>query len=344
MVRPGIYPPQKPRTEEAHAELAVYEALKRALPKTWYCWHSLRIRVPGHLRDAEADFVIADPARGILILEVKGGRIEVHEGKWYTNGKELKQAPREQANRFLSELLLRLRQDNVDAPPCGLATCFPDTPFSDEPTEGDLTGCILGKQDLPWLEKVLPGLMQRAIPDGRIPKKKWLDAIHELWGETWVPRIDFGLRVRLEREERIRLDEEQLTVLQVLMENDSVLVTGAAGTGKTVLALLFARKLAAEGKHVLMLCFTDALAGWLASQTPETNLAVCAIKRYAVDLAVRKPDYPKRMYIALTRALSSVRIVDLTRATRSHGIPSSSVSCDPSKTNLKDSKISKNLK
>jgi len=74
-VKPGLYPTAAPRSTESHGERAVYDAMARGLPKGWYAWHSLRIRVPRR-RDAEADFVIADPARGILIIEVKGGLIE----------------------------------------------------------------------------------------------------------------------------------------------------------------------------------------------------------------------------------------------------------------------------
>ena len=85
MLKPGLWPPTKPRTTESHAERRVYEALGHQLPQGWYAWHSLCIRVPGHA-DAEADFVIADPSRGVLILEIKGGRIEQPDGPWYSNG------------------------------------------------------------------------------------------------------------------------------------------------------------------------------------------------------------------------------------------------------------------
>ena len=73
-------------------------------------------------------------------------------------------------------------------------------------------------------------------------------------------------------------------MLQGLLENDSVLVIGAAGTGKTVLALGMAEKLAQDGKKVLVLCFTESLAQWLNQQIGVPNPAVWAIKRYAVDL------------------------------------------------------------
>ena len=55
------------------SEKKVYEALKKALPKEWYAWHYMK-RPTSDNKFTEADVVIADPDRGILILEVKGGR------------------------------------------------------------------------------------------------------------------------------------------------------------------------------------------------------------------------------------------------------------------------------
>jgi len=283
MLKPGIWPPQKPRTTASHAELSFYAALAQQLPKDWYCWHSLRIRVPGH-PDAEADFVIADPKGKILIIEVKGGQIEERDGFWYSNSIRLNPAPREQAHRFLREFLQLLHSKQISPPPCGIATCFPDTEFSAQPTQGDMAGCVLGAQDLNWLEQALPDVMVRALPRGFKPRGKWLQAIHDLWGEVWVPKMDFGLQVRVQKEDLIRLDSEQFDVLQGLMENDSVLVVGAAGTGKTAIALALARKLAREGKRVLVLCFTEALAHWVDRQIGASNPAVWAVKRYAVEL------------------------------------------------------------
>jgi hypothetical protein len=62
------------------AEIAVWHAL-RSLPEDWTVLHSLWIAK--HLRKphAEADFVVISDY-GVLLLEVKGGRIERHEGIW----------------------------------------------------------------------------------------------------------------------------------------------------------------------------------------------------------------------------------------------------------------------
>ena len=261
--------------------------MARGLPKGWYAWHSLRIRVPRH-RDAEADFVIADPARGILIIEVKGGLIKERDGRWYSNGNLLKQPPREQANRFLSAFLALLHKNGVCPPSCGIATFFTDTAFSAPPGESDVAGCVLGQQDLNWLHKALPGVMACALARRARPKGRWIQAVHDLWGETWTPGLNLGVASDLRRAELLRLDAQQFEVLQGLEENRAVLVTGSAGTGKTILAHAIALRLAEAGRRTLLLCFTEALARWLASENPgHANLAVRAIKRYAVELLER---------------------------------------------------------
>ncbi len=284
MVKPGLYPTSAPRHTESYAERAVYDALRRGLPKGWYAWHSLRIRVPRH-RDAETDFVIADPTRGLLILEVKGGHIEQRDGRWYTNDFLLKEPPREQANRFLSALLALLRKDGIDPPSCGIATFFPDTAFSTPPGESDVSGCVLGQQDLNRLDKALPDVMACALARRIRPKGRWIQEVHNLWGETWTPGLNLGVASEQRREELLRLDAQQFEILQGLEENRTVLVTGSAGTGKTILVHTIALRLAEAGHKTLLLCFTEALARWLASENPgHPNLTVRAIKRYAVEL------------------------------------------------------------
>jgi hypothetical protein len=283
MVRAGLYPTAAPRKTESHAELRVYGALAKQLPRGWTAWHSLRMRRSG-AADCEADFVIADPGRGLLVLEVKGGHIEQRDGHWYSNKHPLAKAPRDQAKDFVHVLLDRLKAIGVAPPACGVATAFPDTPFSNQPTEGDLDGCVLGQQDLAWFDKALNRVMVLALPEGKKPKGKWIDAVHALWSENWVPRLNLGDAAGARREELLRLDREQWEILQGLEENQRVLIEGGAGTGKTILAHASARRLAEQGRKVLLLCFTEALAHWLSGENPHPNLTVRPIKRYAVEL------------------------------------------------------------
>jgi hypothetical protein len=67
-VVPGIYPCSTLPPHVPPSERKVHEAIAPALPTGWSAWHSLKIRTkPGDF--SEADFVIANPTRGILILE-----------------------------------------------------------------------------------------------------------------------------------------------------------------------------------------------------------------------------------------------------------------------------------
>ena len=55
------------------------------------------------LQAGEADFVILHPARGLLVLEVKGGEPELRGGSWYRGKKEIKD-PFEQAKKSMHKL------------------------------------------------------------------------------------------------------------------------------------------------------------------------------------------------------------------------------------------------
>ena len=72
--------------------------------------------------------------------------------------------------------------------------------------------------------------------------------------------------IRRTEEQLISLTEEQYDYLDVASANDRALVTGAAGTGKTVLALEYARREAGDGRSVLLLCFNRLLGNWLRSE------------------------------------------------------------------------------
>jgi len=61
----------------------------------------------------------------------------------------------------------------------------------------------------------------------------------------------------------VRLTEEQFNILEVLCAFPRVGVSGGAGTGKTLVAMERARRLAAEGRRVLLLCYNRGLAAYL---------------------------------------------------------------------------------
>lgn len=279
-----VHPSDAPRPGTSAAERTVWSALKAGLPAPWTAWHSLRVR-DGRNHVGEGDFVLAHPERGLLVVEVKGGRIEQRDGRWFTNGVALEKAPLDQGLGFARKLVRRLEEWSCAPPAFGAAVAFPDTDFDAQPGEDVLRGVVLGGSHLRWLAEALPAVVERALPAAQPARGSWLERLHQLWGETWVPALSLGTRARALGERRFALDEAQLAVLEGLLENDRVLVRGGAGSGKTLLAAEAARRHAADGRRVLLLCFTQPLRMWLEARLAGTGVEVQTVSGLAKTIA-----------------------------------------------------------
>ena len=97
--------------------------------------------------------------------------------------------------------------------------------------------------------------------------------------ERFPPASTLALQFRAEQQELLRQTEEQTAVLDSLAAHNRLAIEGAAGTGKTVLAIKKARRLATTGARVLLLCFNRPLAAHLRRQaegfTVETFHDLC---------------------------------------------------------------------
>jgi hypothetical protein len=291
---PGIHPREAPRPTDSHAERAVWEALHRGMPPGWYGWHSLRIRDPAGYA-GEGDFVLAHPDRGFLVLEVKGGQVEQRDGCWLQNGRPMEEPPLEQGTGFARRLARRLEDQGCLAPAWGAGVCFPDTHVEAQPSQDDLRGLVLGRGELAWVRDALPPLVERALPAPRPPRGRWIETLHRLWGDTWIPSLGLGTRAREAVARRLRLDPAQIDVLEGILENQRLLVQGGAGSGKTLVAAEAARRLAAQGRTVLLLCFTQPLQQWLAAGLEGSGVEVATVSGLAkrlVDAAGPTPPSP----------------------------------------------------
>ncbi len=270
--------------------MKMYEKLKTNLPAGWKAWHSLRLRVGGEW-EGEGDFVIAHPPRGFIVVEVKGGQIELRDGRWFQNGREMEKSPRQQAFAFAHHLADELRKKVNINPPFGVACVFPDTDFSVGPSCGDLAGAVMSERDLNWLEVSLPKIFSAVVPQqpSSQPNNRWIKALHDLWGETWVPHVSLSDRVADAEKANIALDREQLRILDFAGENTRAIVSGGAGSGKTIVAREVCLKWARSGLSTLYLCFTNPLAAEVNHYFQSKNidgarLRAVSIGEYIVEL------------------------------------------------------------
>jgi hypothetical protein len=277
-----LFPQGGPRPTSSRAEQAFYRALAKGLPGGWTAWHSMRVRTRDN-KEGEADFVLAIPGRGIVVVEVKGGAIEVKDGRWLQNGKPLDRPPREQAHDF-AHLLREKLQERSDGPMpvIAIATAFPDTPYSKEPSQGDVAGAVIGQHELPFLDAALPELAERLFA-GRQPiaDNRWLEVLHKIWGATWIPLLTLGMRVHLRKDELVPLDRDQIALLDLIDDNARMLVLGGPGTGKTLLAREMHARRSADGRRTVLLCWTRALAAALRATG---CVDAFTVREFAADL------------------------------------------------------------
>ncbi|MDH4143502.1 MAG: NERD domain-containing protein, partial [Chloroflexota bacterium] len=99
------------QTPGERAEQLVVECLRAILPPPTAVLANVHwlLRDHGHVRKGEADVVIADPDRGILVLEVKSGEVRRDgNGTWWVGGKPLDRSPFQQASDSRYALIRKL--------------------------------------------------------------------------------------------------------------------------------------------------------------------------------------------------------------------------------------------
>lgn len=287
-----IHPGDAPRDHPERSEVEVWNALRACLPDGWIVWHSLRIRDDDRIV-YEADFVVASPEFGMLVLEVKGGRMEIRDGFWFRDGQRLEKCPLWQARNAAHCIDRKLGRLGVPAPPFGAAVLLPGVEFSDGPSSGDLAGAVIGRQELPFLDEALRAAAARVVPKRPVPALGlWTKALHRLWGESWVPTLSTRDAARFAERRILQLDAEQLRLLDLAEETPRALVTGAAGTGKTLVARELCRRRARRGQRTLYLCFTRALGAALRRDFPESPQEgppphAATVRQLAVELLGR---------------------------------------------------------
>ncbi|HQU45317.1 MAG TPA: NERD domain-containing protein, partial [Pirellulales bacterium] len=270
--------PQEPKLA---AEVRIYDLLASKLSFGWTVFYDvawLALTTPGDApRDGQVDFIAAHPRRGVLLIEVKGGRIhfDAPRRQWISTdrtGQEHDIDPFGQVrtskyallNKLKSLPALRNRWIELAHAVCFPASQRPRTAV----TPDALPEIIIGSDDLDRVEQRIDQILAfsrggRAFEGG----DSLVHQLTDLLGRSVTLPNPLATQVREDEQEIVRLTESQLRVLTLLSQVRRAAVGGAAGSGKTFLAVEKAKRLAAEGFRTLLACSSIRLANHLSELT-----------------------------------------------------------------------------
>lgn len=279
------FPDPRDAVSESRAELALFKALAEQLGPDYVILHSVAwiSRPGGHgPREGETDILIAHPLQGLLVVEVKGGRVSLdyRTKTWVSiDGNdavhEIKN-PFEQARRGKFALLEKLRESpawkrlNIGSFNLGYAVFVPDVVDGDRLRGPDAPAEIIGdRRDLSdlnaWVQRAFTFWKSESGASHRIGKYG-VEAIVALFARTVSTRPLLSARIADEDDTRLSLTTRQAAILDVLRRQRRVMIAGGAGTGKTLIAREKAIRLASEGIRTLLLCYNRGLADHLREQ------------------------------------------------------------------------------
>lgn len=264
--------PERLPADSPDSEVRVFESLQ-SLDDSFAVFHSIGWHRDSGKPDGEADFLVAHPELGLLVIEVKGGGInfDATSGRWTSksrNGETHPIAnPFDQALSAKHAIAKELAEDQRWPPRrrvrIGYAVMFPDMPITGSGfTSRGKREITFGRNDLPNIAPLIERCLAHwfVADPAPAPGADGMAAVIERYGKSWFYEIP--LREAYEPEERrlVELTEQQMEILYTLERRNRAAIAGCAGSGKTLVAVAKTRELAGQGKSVLLTCFNKALA------------------------------------------------------------------------------------
>ncbi len=268
----------KPATQSA-AESKLYSFFKRNLSEDFVVYHSVSYVLSGgrtrRPRCGEADFVVVHRELGLLVVEVKGGRVGFDPkcNRWESIGrkgpKRIKD-PFQQAETCLDNIREAIRRsglldERTAEQFSAYCVALPDCQVAGTPLSAwGRADIVIDRSHLGDLQQRVVGIMRSRAPRARPLTTGTFRALQQ---QVLARYFDLGLRltgeIEWEKQALAQLTEDQSVCLDFLEVNPRCMVRGTAGTGKTLIALEHVHRLASQGGRVLFVCYNLPLADYL---------------------------------------------------------------------------------
>jgi hypothetical protein len=287
--------PDSPYKTDSIAEKRVFDKLRESYVNNpmYVAFHSLNLTTHEKKRFGEADFVIVCEY-GLFVLEVKGGRISVRDGKWYTVNKygeeyKLKESPFRQAEGALHAIDYKIK-DSYKFPrltlPIGFGVVFPDVEWTEQSSEWDIHTVCDAKNMRNfegWLRNFF-AYWHSKYGNGRKLTKEDIVALRQYLRPNFELVEPLHVKLAHVEEAAVKLTEDQYRYLDIVTANKRVLCSGGAGTGKTFLAAELARRKASSEKSIGFICKSNWLKRYLETRIQNEFVTISTIDSAKLDM------------------------------------------------------------
>ena len=260
------------KTSKVESEKSIKALLREYLSDDWHIFQSIPLDTKR--ADGEIDFFLLHKSVGAIVLEVKGGIIEAelnkdNVGQWYsTNTQKVKNKikdPYQQAldqsykiSNYIKNTQTLMYTMNIVS-----AVAFPDIKELnvETPYINNLNTLTAGKFNKN-LEKNLLKLLRNK---NRTPhSESFFNQLIKYLEVEFSSDESLFSKIKSTELELNKITEEQFQVMEGLESNKKLYIHGPAGSGKTVIAINFVKRMVANDATVVFLCHTTNLGTYLA--------------------------------------------------------------------------------
>lgn len=240
---------------------------------------SVGLRSHAYKQQAEADFVILWRGK-VVVVEIKGGGVRKHDGIWYSVDRrgdwhKLRTSPMEQARSAAYALGDILKEQGVGWYAHEALVVTPDIEAPPNSVDWNpLNWIARDSMTTDLLTQKLDALVadSRRAPHGA-KVARMTDLRARLFGEfTRMPVVDAQRGAVIE--EQNRATTGQVRVLAALARNNRMLISGGAGTGKSLVLVEAAKQEEEQGQSVLVTFKSPSLADYFAPHLGDRSVDV----------------------------------------------------------------------
>lgn len=304
-----LIPPYINHSLNSNAERKIFNLLSNAtLNRDYYCLHSVNLPQHQYKVSGELDFVLIS-TRGVYVIEVKGGRVSRQDGIWHYIDRwgtvhKNSEGPFKQAESGMftlrEKLIQKLPANLINKITFGFGVIFPDCDFNQRSIEWDqVTIADSDRLNNRGIEEFIESL--ETYWHAKLSKSAKVDPtdakkIVELIRPDFEMAVSINTHIQDIDKRVLKFTQEQYERLDLIQHCPRILVEGAAGTGKTFLAIETARRHVANKERTLLICFSPILANYIGTHHKDDGFDVFSLHDLMIMYTRKSSKLPPSYY------------------------------------------------